>query len=548
MTSLRLRLTLTYLAVILVGMGIAAPLAWLTVEGLYLDTQRDNLLAQAQLVARSLETAPNVQPPADPYSQAANVQPGIHTRVIEGASAEVTATQPATYSQLANVQPGVHTHVVEGPTPSATAAPSAPYSQVSNVAPGVHSRIIEEQGAAVIDVQSPVPVEQKVVSPLPQLAQNAAGEVSPQELLSRPEVTQALAGRPATAVRRVAVAGDRRVLYAAAPIEGPDGRVSRIVYLASPLPDLGLAALPVTVRWQLAGVLLAAVALSGAVGWWLSRRIARPLDDLARAADAVAAGDLGQAVPEDAAIADLRAVGRAFNVMTASLRAADQAKTAFVADVSHELRTPLTVIKGTIETLQDGALDDLDARDGFLASMANETERLIRLVNDLLVLTRADAGALNLQRQPLDLGDLARARVEHLVGLAARRDVSLCVVAKAPAPTLADPDRIAQVLDNLLDNAIRHSRPGEQVTVAVAPAGGEATCSVADTGPGIPAQHLPFIFDRFYRADAARSRSRGGSGLGLSIARALVLAHGGHIAVQSVENQGTTLTFRLPAA
>jgi two-component system sensor histidine kinase BaeS len=143
--------------------------------------------------------------------------------------------------------------------------------------------------------------------------------------------------------------------------------------------------------------------------------------------------------------------------------------------------------------------------------------------------------------------------------------VSLCVVAEAPAPTLADPDRIAQVLDNLLDNAIRHSRPGEQVTVTVALAGpsclhlgrrhrwrpgqgGEVTCSVADTGPGIPSRHLPFIFDRFYRADAARSRSRGGSGLGLSIARALVLAHGGHIAAQSVENQGTTLTFHLPAA
>jgi signal transduction histidine kinase len=234
--------------------------------------------------------------------------------------------------------------------------------------------------------------------------------------------------------------------------------------------------------------------------------------------------------------------------MTASLRAADQAKTAFVADVSHELRTPLTVIKGTVETLQDGALDDLDAREGFLASMANEIERLIRLVNDLLVLTRADAGALNLQPQPVNLGDLARARVEHLAGIAARRDIRLRVVAESPALALADPDRIAQVLDNLLDNAIRYSRPGEQVTVAVAPAGGEVTSSVADTGPGIPARHLPFIFDRFYRADAARSRSRGGSGLGLSIARALVLAHGGQIAAQSVEGQGTTLTFRLPAA
>jgi signal transduction histidine kinase len=483
-------------------MGIAALLAWLSVEQLYLDTQRANLLAQAQLVARSLQTAPESQSAVDSYSQALNVLPGIHTRIIE------------------------------------------------------------EQGAVIIDMQSPVPVAQKAVSPLPQLAQNAAGDVSPEELLSRPEIAQALSGQPATAIRRVAVAGNRRVLYAAAPVSTGDGQVSRIVYVASPLPDTSLAALPVAVRWQLAGVIVMAVVLAGVVGWWLARRISRPLDELARAANAVTSGDLNQTVPEDTSIADLRALGHAFNVMTASLRRADQAKTAFVADVSHELRTPLTVIKGTIETLQDGALDDLEARGGFLASMAGETERLIRLVNDLLVLTRADAGALNLQLQPVDLGDLARARVEHLSSIAAQRNVHLRLVGAMPcarpsegrvqdvAPTahvLADPDRIAQVLDNLLDNAIRHSRPGDEVTVAVTPAGDEVTCSVADTGPGIPAKHLPFIFDRFYRADASRSRSLGGSGLGLSIARALVAAHGGRITARSVEGQGTTVTFWLPA-
>lgn len=497
MTSLSLRLTLSYLAVILIGMGIAAPLAWLSVEQLYLETQRANLLAQAQLVARSLQTAPESQAAVDPYSQAMNVMPGIHTRVIE------------------------------------------------------------EQGAVVIDVQSPAPVEQKAVAPLPQLAQNAVGDVSPEELLSRPEIAEALSGQAATAIRRVAVAGNRRVLYAAAPVVDSDGQATRIVYVASPLPDTSLAALPVAVRWQLAGGIVMAVALAGVVGWWLARRISRSLGNLARAANAVAGGDLDQTVPEDTSIADLRTLGHAFNVMTASLRRADQAKTAFVADVSHELRTPLTVIKGTVETLQDGAVDDLEAREGFLASMADETERLIRLVNDLLILTRADAGALNLQLQPVDIGALARARVEHLSGIAARRAVRLRMAeetsggrAQGTAPTvcaLADADRIAQVLDNLLDNAIRHSRPGNSVTVAVTPAEDEVVCSVADTGPGIPAQHLPFIFDRFYRADAARSRSLGGSGLGLSIACALVAAHGGRVAAHSVEGQGTTVTFYLPA-
>ena len=237
---------------------------------------------------------------------------------------------------------------------------------------------------------------------------------------------------------------------------------------------------------------------------------------------------------------------------------ADQAKVAFVADVSHELRTPLTVIKGTVETLQDGAIDDLPARGAFLDSMASETERLIRLVNDLLLLTRADAGALNLQTQPVDLAHLARARAEHLAGIAAQNQVRLQVVeagieaegapGSAVPPALADPLRLSQVFDNLLENAIRYSKPGDTVTLTLRLAQAQWLCSVADTGAGIAPEHLPLIFDRFYRADASRSRRSGGSGLGLAITRALVLAHGGQISVESCQGQGTTFTFSLPRA
>jgi signal transduction histidine kinase len=260
---------------------------------------------------------------------------------------------------------------------------------------------------------------------------------------------------------------------------------------------------------------------------------------------------LTQTAAEDVTITDLRDLSRAFNRMTASLRQADQLKTTFIADVSHELRTPLTALKGTVETLQDGAVDDLSVRDRFLASMAAETERLIRLVNDLLMLTRADAGALKLRLQPLNLVELACARAEHLAGLAAQREVGLRVIALAEADhgcVSADADRLAQVLDNLLDNALRHSPAGAEVTITLSATVAEVSCAVADTGPGIPAQHLPFIFERFYRADPARSRSLGNSGLGLAIARALVLAHSGRISADSVEGQGTTVTFSLPAA
>jgi signal transduction histidine kinase len=492
--SLSARLILSFLAVILVAMGIATPLAWLAVERLYLDSQRDNLLAQAQLVAAALR---NQSPPS--------------------------------------------------------ATPS-PYAQTSNVLPGIHTRVIDPQGAAVIDLFATGEPLQPGGLALPQLAQNAAGLVTPQELVSRPEIAQAQLGQPTTAIRRVEVAGGKRVLYAAAPVISDDGNVSQIVYLATPLPDTQWSSLPVAVRWQFIGAILISILLACLAGLLLSRRIAQPLEKLAQAAHAVAGGDLGQSVPVDPGINELATLGSAFNSMTSSLQYADRAKTAFISDVSHELRTPLTVIKGTIETLEDGALDDIPGRGKLLTSMARETERLIKLVNDLLVLTRADAGALNLQRQRVELGELVRARCEHFERIASQCQVSLrTVTSLSPGeqntfPVLADPDRLAQVLDNLLDNAIRYSPPGSEVIVTLALERGRFACQVSDTGPGIPAEHLPFIFERFYRANQARGRKDGGSGLGLSIVRSLVLAHGGRIDASSTEGKGTSVTFWLPAA
>lgn len=501
--SLRARLGLSYLAVILVGMGLIAPLAWLAVERLYLNTQSANLLAQAQLVAAALRSE----------------------------------------------------------TVSATGAPAA-YTQAANTLPGIHTRLIDAQGGAVIDLgASGQPAEASWV-PLPQWAQNAAGQVTAAELLSRPEIAQARQGYPSSAVRRLDTAGGKRVLYAAAPVLAGDGNVTQIVYLASPLPDTQWAALPAAVRWQLAGVVLLAVLLAAASALLLSRSIAGPVHHLASAAQAVSNGDLSQCVPGGTTITELEVLSKAFNDMTASLRQADQAKTAFISDVTHELRTPLTVIKGTIETLQDGAMDDLDGRGPLLSAMSRETERLIRLVNDLLVLTRADAGALNLQIQLLDLAELARSRCAHFAQLARQKQVRLAV-APEPAGSVkdsfavrADTDRLSQVLDNLLANAIRYSPPGEIVIVALSREVDRVVCRVSDSGPGIPAKYLPMIFDRFFKVDPAReqgiknqpdSKAAQGSGLGLAIVRSLVLAHGGQVEASSVEGQGTTITFWLPA-
>jgi signal transduction histidine kinase len=513
---LGVRLALSYLAAILVGMGIVVPLAWLTVERLYLNAQRENLLAQAKLAAVALGSF-------------------VLTDDVSLAGDNAPSGTPV---------------LADAPTPQGN-DPLA-YSQMSNVLPGIHTRVIDSLGAVVIDLAAPGSALETAALDLPRLAQSASGLVTAQELVSRPEIARALSGQPATAIRRVEVAGGRRVLYAAAPVLSSDGTVRQVVYLATPLPDTQWRAFPPAVRWQFGAVILAAILLAGGVGILLARRIARPLEELAGAAHAVAAGDLGQTVPEDPGIHELATLGQAFNSMTSSLQQADQAKTAFISDVSHELRTPLTVIKGTIETLQDGALDDRAGRGPLLASMSQETDRLIKLVNDLLVLTRADAGALNLQPVRLDLAELARARCDHFARAASQRQVSLRTVTD-PLPSgqgdylvLADPDRLAQVLDNLLDNAIRYSPAGSQVTVTLAREADQVACRVTDAGPGIPARHLPYIFERFYRADPARQRAEGGSGLGLAIVRGLVTAHGGRTEASSPEGQGATLTFWLP--
>lgn len=472
-TPIRTRLTLTTLAVLLIGMGLAATLSWLAVERLFLDTQRENLLTQARLSAAALRGQP-LPVSSEPYTQTANALPGIHTHLLEEQDAIVLAPPPSG-------------------SDSSRRVPSLEYRDAYT-----------------------------------------------ESLYTRPEIDSALQGVPATAIHRVE---GRRVLYAAAPIYSESGEISGIVYVALPLAPGGF---PFSFILQLLGALLAAILLALIAGTLLARRITRPLEQLAGAAQSVAAGNLSEQVPVDKNIRELHSLGESFNQMTASLQKTDETKNVFIANVTHELRTPLTVIKGTIETLEDGALDDIEGRGPLLTSMQRETERLIRLVNELLVLTRADAGALQLDLRPLDLVELARLRCTELSQLAAQRGIRLTVEAWEPVVVWGDTDRLAQVLGNLLDNAIRYSPDNAPITILIEKEGREARCSVSDQGSGIAPQHLPFIFDRFYRVDASRNRQTGGTGLGLSIARALVTTHGGRMSVESRDGRGTTINFWLP--
>jgi len=480
-------LFISYLLVLLAGTGLAGSLAWRTVEQLYLDSQRENLLAQARLTASAFQ--------------------GEYLPIL----------------------------------------PAQPYIQMANTLAGVHERLIGEEGAVLLD-STVLAGEDPIEVP----AAEQVGYVAPDELLARPEIKKALSGQPATFVRSFAFgsfAADRRVLYAAAPVFSRNNEVIGIAYLAMPLPASGL---PPSVTLELLGAVLLTALLAGLAGSILTRRIARPLENLAGAANAVASGDLQQRPPPGTDIREVHGLAQAFDRMTESLRRSRQVHNAFIADVTHELRTPLTVIKGTVETLEDGALDDLKGRGPLLESMHCETERLIRLVNDLLLLTRADAGALQLDLRPLDLSELARSRCEGLSLLASRRGVKLEVVEAGDDPSnrccvLGDADRLAQVLDNLLDNAIRYAPEASSVTVRIRQVGDEVECAVGDRGPGIPPEHLDLIFERFYRADASRQRQTGGAGLGLAIVRALVLAQGGRICAKSAPGDGTSIIFWLPS-
>ncbi len=416
------------------------------------------------------------------------------------------------------------------------------YSQTTNVAPGIHSRLLNESGAVILGV--PVLEGDQSIQVPPG---DDPGYVPAEELILRPEIRSALGGEADTAIRQVKALDNQRVLYAAAPVEDETGEVTSLVYLAMPLPPRGL---PGELALKLSGAILAGGLIASIIGILLARGLARPLEILDRAAAQISQGDLDQNVTLQGKVRELDNLGQSFNQMTESLRKSTRAKNDFIADVTHELRTPLTVIQGTVETLEDGAMEDAAARTGMLSSLGRETNRLIQLVNQLLILTRSDAGALSLNLELVDLEDLSGERLALFEPLANQKNIKLRITNSDPNLCLATADRTrtSQVLDNLLDNALRYAPEGSEILVELMKTGGMIECSVTDSGPGIPDEDLPQIFERFYRVDKSRDRDSGGAGLGLAIARSLIDAQGGHIEASSKEGVGTRLTFHLPEA
>jgi len=232
-----------------------------------------------------------------------------------------------------------------------------------------------------------------------------------------------------------------------------------------------------------------------------------------------------------------------------ALRRLEQVRTEFVANVSHELRNPLTAIKGYLETLLDGALDEPSTARRFLEIAHTHADRLGRLVDDLLQLSDIETGRVVLAPAPLVLRDVARDVSAVFANQASRKRLILLHRVPPDLRARADRDRLVQILVNLVDNAVKYTPEGGQVTLGAAPgASGFVEVRVADTGIGIPSTDLPRITERFYRVDKARSRELGGTGLGLAIVKHLVQAHGGELRIDSELGKGTTVRFTLPAA
>jgi two-component system OmpR family sensor kinase/two-component system sensor histidine kinase BaeS len=307
---------------------------------------------------------------------------------------------------------------------------------------------------------------------------------------------------------------------------------------------------PVVLLLPLAGLFFLLLFALRRVGKVVVRRFADPLSETMRAADALAAGDLSARAPVQGS-PEFRHFARAFNRMASALEIADRQRRELLADVAHELRTPLTIVQGNLEGLRDGVYE---ATPEHLDLVLEETQKLGRLVDDLRLLTLAEAGQLPLDVQALDASQLLADVRDVFAPQAQEAGVDLEVEAGGRLPSLlADPQRLGQVLDNLVANALRHTPASGQVILGAAwvdgGGPGQIRFWVTDTGEGIAEEDLPRIFDRFWRGDPARAHGAGaGSGLGLAIAKSLVEAHGGRIWAESdgVPGRGATVSFVVP--
>ncbi|OGO40113.1 MAG: hypothetical protein A2Z04_08620 [Chloroflexi bacterium RBG_16_57_9] len=348
---------------------------------------------------------------------------------------------------------------------------------------------------------------------------------------------------------RTVVLGDTRLRIYTLPFWAEE-RIIGIFQVATPLTAID------QVMQQLAsfvasGIMLT-VAAAGLIGGLMAAAALRPIDAITRTALQITrTGDLGRRLRMIQRKDEVGRLAATFNEMLDRIETLFRTQQRFIADISHELRTPLTIIRGNVDLLRrmkaetTASMMDIEHLAESLDTIGAETERMTRLVSDLLLLAQADAGIV-LRKEPVEIDELLMEVYQQAQVIA--DGVTVNLGHPDHAVVTGDPDRLKQLLLNLADNAIKYTPKGGQVHLALERSDGWVRIAVADTGVGIPAEDMPHIFDRFYRVDKARSREKGGTGLGLAIAQWLAQVHGGRIEVHSEIGKGSTFTVWLPEA
>jgi heavy metal sensor kinase len=355
--------------------------------------------------------------------------------------------------------------------------------------------------------------------------------------LPRPSDLPAL-GRP-TFESFASRSGHDRLLNRLVP--GPDGPLVLQIAASLAADDHELSELLTVLL--LAGPLALGLALGG--GYLLARRALAPVDRMAAEAEQITATRLDRRLdvpnPDD----ELGRLGATLNGMIARLERSFEETRRFTADAAHELRTPLAVMRNVAEVALRSPREPEHYRR-VLGDVLEEVERLTRLAEQLLFLCREDAGLVPLAKTEVRLDDLARDAAEHMGVVAEAKGLALETARLTPCSVRADADQLRRLLFNLLDNAIKFTQAGGSVRVGLERSDGRALLTVADTGAGIPSEHIPHVFERFYRVDPARGQEGGGTGLGLAICRSVAEAHSGHLRVESEVGQGTRVTVVMP--
>jgi len=372
--------------------------------------------------------------------------------------------------------------------------------------------------------------------------------------LARPEVQQALhAGVGGD--QRLSATTKKRLFYAAKKV-GPryqeQGALQGITFVRLGLPLEEVEAVLRDLRWKIFGGGGAALGFIALVSYWASSKLTTPLRKLARVAESVKKGDM-EAYFEPESADEIGELAELLNDMLAKLRddvkqmrKLQNMRSQFLGNVSHELGTPIFAVQGYLETLLDDKVKDEKLQKSFIEKAYRQTQRLNNLLTDLIDISRIETGDMKMSIRYFELKEWLAKQVSELQATAQHNGVTLELLpSHAPVNVLGDRERLAQVLNNLVENAIKYNRPNGRVEVGYKDFVEEAEIYVSDTGRGIPEEHLGRIFERFYRVDKERSRAVGGTGLGLAIVKHILEAHDGQVHVRSQVGKGSTFSFRL---